>query len=61
MQRLLSAAPALVCDLAGLAGGAAVTYGVWSIYHPAGWIIGGGLALAGAWLVASRVEGPAER
>jgi hypothetical protein len=32
-----------------LGGAAAVTYGVGSMYRPAGWVVGGLLALAAGW------------
>lgn len=40
----------LVIDLAGLAGAAAIAYGAWLVHEPAGFIIGGALLLAAAWL-----------
>lgn len=39
-------------DATLVAGAAAVSYGVWQIYVPAGWIVGGMLLLAGGWLLA---------
>ena len=56
MRRLISALPALIIDLAGLAGAAAITYGMWQIYPPAGWIAGGALGLAAAWLFARQTD-----
>lgn len=41
-------------DLCGLAGMALVAYGAWLTYPPAGYIIGGALLLAAAWISASR-------
>ncbi len=35
-------------DVAGIAGVACVSYGAWSIYHPAGFLVGGALLIAGA-------------
>jgi hypothetical protein len=32
-----------------LSGAAAVVYGAWQVYHPAGWIVGGALAVAVGW------------
>jgi hypothetical protein len=49
---LLNALPMLLCDLVGIVGAAAVAYGAWQIYGPAGWIAGGTLAVGGAWLIA---------
>lgn len=40
----------LIIDLAGLAGATAIAYGAWLIYEPAGFIVGGMLLLAAAWL-----------
>jgi hypothetical protein len=40
-----------------LAGGAAVAYGAWMIYQPAGFIVGGLLTLAAGWLDANRSAG----
>jgi len=44
------AVPALLRDAAGLAGAGAVAYGAWLVYPPAGFMVGGGLLIAGAWL-----------
>lgn len=52
MKAALSALPALLRDVVGLAGAAAVAYGSWLIYAPSGWIVGGALALTGALLLA---------
>lgn len=41
-------------DIVGLAGAASVTYGFFCLGHPLGFIVGGFLALTGAWLVARR-------
>jgi hypothetical protein len=38
---------ALARDLAGVAGAACVAYGAWLVYHPAGFIVGGALLVAG--------------
>lgn len=45
---LVNAAP----DGLLLGGAAAISYGVWSIYAPAGWIVGGALLIAGGVLMA---------
>ncbi len=34
-------------DAAGIAGAVSIAYGAWLIYEPAGFIVGGGLALTG--------------
>lgn len=50
MLRALAATwPALLGEALGLGGAAAVTFGAWQVYPPAGWIAGGALALAAAW------------
>ena len=41
----------LAIDLVGVAGAAAITFGAWSVYRPAGWIVGGALALVAAVLL----------
>lgn len=50
------ALPGIVRDIAGLGGAGLVAYGAWLVYAPAGFITGGVLLLAGAWLSA-RAEG----
>ncbi len=42
----------LLRDLTGLAGIASLSYGSWLTYHPAGFMVGGALALAMAVLMA---------
>lgn len=44
----------LVPDALLAGGGALVAFGCWSIYPPAGWIVGGGLMLAAGWLLARK-------
>lgn len=46
----------LLRDLTGLAGLAAVSYGAWLIYEPAGFIVAGAFAAALAVLTARRSE-----
>jgi hypothetical protein len=48
MQKLLNAVRENARDLVGYGGCAAVAYGAWAIYHPAGYIVGGALLVAGA-------------
>jgi hypothetical protein len=43
-------APAVLRDLAGLAGAGCVAYGAWLLLPAAGFIVGGALLMAGAWL-----------
>lgn len=52
-----AAIPVIVRDLVGLAGAGLVAYGGWLIYPPAGFIIGGLLLIAAAWL-AVRAQRP---
>lgn len=54
----------LLRDVIGVSGAAAIAYGAWDIYPPAGFIVGGALALVGAIIHAGasapREEGEAE-
>jgi hypothetical protein len=43
-------------DVAGLIGAGSVTYGVWLVYHPAAFIIGGVMILIAAWLAAPKSD-----
>lgn len=52
----LQAAVVVVRDLIGIAGAGLVAYGAWEIYRPAGFIVGGVLLIAGAWLHGRNVE-----
>lgn len=52
VDRLRNGAPALVRDGAGLAGAVMISFGAWSIYAPAGWIVGGLFLIAVAVLAA---------
>lgn len=45
------AAPAIVVDLVGAAGFCAFVHGLAEIYEPLGWIVGGLLAIAVAFVV----------
>jgi hypothetical protein len=47
MRSLVRALPEMLRDLVGLVAVAAITFGAWQIYVPAGWIVGGGLFLTG--------------
>lgn len=40
----------IIRDIIGIGGAVSISYGAWSIYHPLGFIVGGALAIAGAWL-----------
>ncbi len=46
----------LLRDATGLAGIGLVAYGSWLIYQPAGFIVAGGLMLAGVWMLAARSQ-----
>ena len=48
------AAPVAARDLAGVTGAVLIVHGAGLIYAPAGWIAGGSLLLAAAWLSARR-------
>ena len=52
LSRAAAAAGVILRDLAALAGAASVAYGAWLAWPPAGFIAGGLLAMAGAWLLA---------
>lgn len=54
VSRVAAALPVMLRDLAGLAGFGAVTYGVWQIHVPAGWIVGGVMLMIAVWLTARR-------
>ncbi len=56
LRALGRAIPALVCDVAGLAGAGLVAYGAWLIYVPAGYLVAGCLLLAAAWFSARRLS-----
>lgn len=55
------ALPILVCDLAGFAGMAAIAYGAWLIYRPAGFLVGGVLLIAAAMLFGQRLDAKGAR
>jgi hypothetical protein len=46
--------PALIRELAGLAGAGLIAYGAWLVYAPAGFVTGGILLLAGSLAAAAR-------
>ena len=48
----------LMRDLAGLVAVAAISYGAWLAWPPAGYIVGGALVLAGV-LLSARQDAPA--
>lgn len=52
VSRARAALPEALADLAGIAGAGLVSYGAALVYHPAGFIAGGALLVAGAWLSA---------
>jgi hypothetical protein len=44
-------------DLGGLAGAGLLAYGAWQSYPPAGYLVGGALLLAGAWIAGRKDPG----
>jgi len=56
LRQIVAAIPTLLRDAAGLGGAGLCAYGAWLIYAPAGFIAGGVLLLAGAWLSARGAE-----
>lgn len=46
-QWLGIAAPALIRSAIGISGAGLISYGAWSIYEPAGYIVGGILLICG--------------
>jgi hypothetical protein len=51
-SRVGAAIPVVLADGAALGGAGLCGYGAWLIFRPAGFIVGGLLLLAGAWLFA---------
>ena len=56
IKAALAAIPVIVRDLVGLSGAASIAYGTWVIYRPAGFIVGGMLAVIGAYLAGRRTD-----
>ena len=48
MKRIIEWLP----DALMVSGASAIAYGAWLIYAPAGFVVGGGFALVGGWLLA---------
>jgi hypothetical protein len=44
-------------DLGGLAGAGLLAYGAWQTYPPAGYLVGGAILLAGAWIAGRKDHG----
>jgi hypothetical protein len=44
----------LAVDAAGFAGAGLIAYGVWLVFHPAGFVAAGGFLLGAAWLAARK-------
>ncbi len=55
-KRAFRAIPGALCDLVGFAGAAAIAYGAWLIYAPAGFLVGGVLMIAVSMLVGRRID-----
>jgi hypothetical protein len=53
---LMHAAPHVVVDGLGFAGAGAIAYGAWLIYLPAGFLVGGVLAMALSFLFGRKLE-----
>ncbi|MBP2233093.1 hypothetical protein J2847_006428 [Azospirillum agricola] len=47
LERTAAAVGVILLDLTGVAGAASVAYGAWLAWPPAGFIVGGGLVIAG--------------
>jgi hypothetical protein len=54
--RALAAGGFVLRDVVGLCGAGSVSYGAWLLHPAAGFIVGGGLLMIGAWMHA-RVAG----
>lgn len=50
MRSAVANGPSVLRDIAGLIGAGLVAYGAWLLAPAAGFIVGGALLLAGAWL-----------
>jgi hypothetical protein len=48
--------PHVIADGVGIAGAGAVAYGAWLIYAPAGFLVGGGLAMTLSVLAGRKLE-----
>lgn len=57
LKATLSAAPAIARDALGLLGALLLAYGAWMAWPPAGFIVGGVMAIMAAWLLGLRNEG----
>lgn len=53
-------APHAIFDAMGFAGASAIAYGAWLIYVPAGFLVGGGLAMALSVLFGRKLEARAK-
>ncbi|WP_066339218.1 hypothetical protein [Azohydromonas lata] len=58
LTRCSAAAARHVPDVLGVCGASAIAYGASLIYVPAGWIVGGAIALAVAVLSARKADAP---
>jgi hypothetical protein len=43
-------------DAVGFCGAAALSYGAWLAWHPAGFMVGGAFGIALAWLLGARAD-----
>lgn len=54
LKTIAAAVPAIVRDAIGLTGFGLVAYGAWLAWHPAGFLVGGAVAVLTAWLLGLR-------
>ncbi|WP_176936690.1 hypothetical protein [Bradyrhizobium brasilense] len=60
MSAALRRAPHVAFDMVGFAGAGAIAYGAWLIYVPAGFLVGGTLAMAISILVGRKLGAAAK-
>lgn len=57
---ILLRSPHVIFDLLGFAGAGAISYGAWLIYVPAGFLVGGTLAMMLSVLIGRKLEAAAK-
>jgi hypothetical protein len=55
-RAIASRVPHVIADGLGFAGAGAIAYGAWLIYVPAGFLVGGALAMALSVLIGRKLE-----
>jgi hypothetical protein len=55
-RAIASRTPHVIADGLGFAGAGAIAYGAWLIYVPAGFLVGGALAMALSVLIGRKLE-----